>query len=432
MVKKNRTAAMAENTIKLRNIIIERPNLTQAELMEVVHIGSEASLYSLLSGLSNDREICQNGYFKVHNNGKPLSVDYIEEFLKQNPAPAKLNPKLAERLLYLYNGLHNAIPDGGLTFESIKRNYRELYEKSGVDIPGDSALRRMIYRDMKELGPLGIGIERSDISKKYRLQDAYLPKLTSESAAAVYVSMLLYRDTLLDEATIGAKEQIEKAFFKGFPERSKLMKERVYVLGDTLANPHEFGNIIGKLIRAVGESFRIKVGYINNDGEESERVLEPLGLVCKRSVWYLIARKEGIEDIRTFRVDQILFLTVRDSEKFTYPQEFSLAEYIGCSWGVFKNDQIETVKLKFSPKVAMRVKNLHYHPSQKIAEECVDGSVILEFEVCGLVEMQSWIMQWGTEVEVLEPAFLRTEIKKTAQRIAEIYKSPGRRGRPKR
>lgn len=429
MVKKNLTSAMAENTIRLRSIISENPDSSQVELMKAVNIGSEASFYSLLMGLRSDPEVCKQDQFMIQKDGRRLTVNDIEEFFSKNKAQMKLTPKLAERLLYLYNDLHNAIPDGGLTFESIKRNYRKLYEQSGVDLPNDSALRRMIYRDMKEFELLGIGIERSDISKKHRLQDAYLPKLTPESAAAVYVSMLLYRDTILDEATIGAKEQLEKAFFKGFPERSKLMKQRVYVLGDTLANPREFGNIIGKLIRAVGESFRIKMGYINNESEESERVLEPLGLVSKRNVWYLIARKQGSEDMRTYRVDQILFLTVRDSEKFIYPSDFSLAEHIGCSWGVFHNDQIETVKLKFSPNVAMRVKNLHYHPSQKIAEECSDGSVILEFEVCGLVEMQSWIMQWGAEVEVLEPLELREEISHTAQMIIEKYSYKKRRQR---
>ncbi|MEN6324636.1 MAG: hypothetical protein ABFD18_00275, partial [Syntrophomonas sp.] len=28
---------------------------------------------------------------------------------------------------------------------------------------------------------------------------------------------------------------------------------------------------------------------------------------------------------------------------------------------------------------------------------------MLEFEICGLRELQSWILQWGDMVEVLEP-----------------------------
>lgn len=426
MFKKNRTAALAESAIRLRNFMAKNPDLTQEEVMKAVNIGSEASLYSFLSGLGDEQELCVNGEFLIRKDGKRLTIDAIEEFLSNNPAKKKDGPKLAERLLYLYCSLHNAGPYGGLTFEAIQNVYTQLYIDNGGHLPNLAAMRRMIYRDIQEFEKLHIGIERPATgSNRYCLQDKYLPKLTPESAATVYASMLLYRDTLLNEATLGAKEEIEKAFFRGFPERSKVLKERIYVLGDTLANPQEFGNIIGKLIRAVGESFRIKMGYMNNEGEVSDRLLEPLGLVCKRSVWYLIARKAGSIDNRTFRVDQILNLTVRDSEKFVYPHEFSLVKHIGCSWGVFYNDEVQIVKLKFSRKVAHRVKNLSYHPSQRLGEECSDGSVILEFEVCGLVEMQSWILQWGLQVEVLEPLELREEILQTAQSIVEKYGSKG-------
>ncbi len=168
---------------------------------------------------------------------------------------------------------------------------------------------------------------------------------------------------------------------------------------------------------------------MNNEGEASDRLLEPLGLICKRNVWYLIARKMSSNENRTYRVDQILSLAVRDSEKFVYPDEFSLADHISCSWGVFYNDEVKIVKLRFSRKVAHRVKNLRYHPSQRIIEECSDGSVIIEFEVCGLVEMQSWILQWGSQVEVLEPLALRAEILQTAQSIVEKYGAKSKRQR---
>lgn len=417
---RNRTATMAGNTIRLRKYILENVDLDQEQLMEEINMG-KASLYSLLSGLSNDSEICVNGEFLVQKDGQRLTLSEIMDFLRDNPARQKDAPKLAERLLYLYWCLHNAIPDGGMTFDAIMNVYTELYMDGGGRVPKADTLRRMIYRDMQEFEKLRIWIDRSENTKKYCLRDKYLPKLSPDNAAAVYVSMLLYQDTLLDQATLGAKEQIEKAFFKDFPERSRLLNERIYVLGDTLSNPQEFGNVLGKLIRAVGDCLRIKIGYINNEGEKSERIAEPLGLVSKRNVWYLFARRKGSSEVRTFRVDQITSLNVRESEKFIYPPEFSLAEHIGYSWGVFNNDQIETVRLKFSPRVAFRVKNLHYHPSQRIAEECADGSVILEFEVCGLLEMQSWLMQWGTEVEVLAPVELREEILRIAQGIVGKY-----------
>lgn len=422
MLKKNRTTLTAEIANKLRKFIAGHPDLEQEDVMKALKINSKANLYSLLEGFSDDQEICTNGEFLIREGTRRLTIDYVEDFLSNNPPKEKNGPKPAERLLYLYYCLHNATPDGGLSFNAIMDVYSKLYDESEGILPKKDALKRMIYRDILEFEKLQIGIERPETgSKKYCLKDRYLPKLTPESAAAVYVSMLLYRDTLLSEATLGAKEQIEKAFFKGIPERSQILKDRIYVLGDTLANPNEFGNLIGKLIRAVVDSYRVKMSYLNNDGKESKRLVDPLGLVCKRNVWYLIANSVESGEIRTFRVDQIINLNIHDGEKFVYPNKFFLADHIGCSWGVFYNDKVQIVKLKFSKKVAHRVKNLRYHPTQRIVEECCDGSVILEFEVCGLVEMQSWILQWGSQVEVLVPLKLRKEILQTAQSIIQQY-----------
>ncbi|OPX83517.1 MAG: hypothetical protein A4E53_04602 [Pelotomaculum sp. PtaB.Bin104] len=61
-------------------------------------------------------------------------------------------------------------------------------------------------------------------------------------------------------------------------------------------------------------------------------------------------------------------------------------------------------------QVARRVKSLVYHPSQRILEELADGSVEISFEVCGITEMKTWIVQWGDMVEVLEPRWLRDEM----------------------
>ncbi len=434
MAEKKRMASIGKRITQLRNLIAENPDMFQDDVIKALKFNSVSTLYSHLSGLDDDPSLCKNNEFRILNkDGKHLTVDDINEYLSNNPTKENNNPKLVERLLYLYCSLHNAGPDGGLTFDAITNIYTNLYMDNGVDVPGSEALKRMIYRDLQEFEKLHIGIERPETgSRKYCLKDRYLPKLRLESAQAVYASMLLYKNTLLDRSTIVAKEEIEKSFFKDYPDRAKALKERIFVVGDTLSNPEEFGSILDELIRAVGESFKIKIGYINNQGDKSDRILEPLGLVYKRNVWYLIARKAGNIDNRTYRVDQIMNLIVRDSENFAYPQDFSLAELIGRSWGVFNNDDVQVVKLKFSNKVAHRVKNLNYHPSQRIIEECSDGSVMLEFQVCGLVEMQGWILQWGSEVEVLEPLSLKEDIINSATSIFELYEANSEKNRKRK
>ena len=40
--------------------------------------------------------------------------------------------------------------------------------------------------------------------------------------------------------------------------------------------------------------------------------------------------------------------------------------------------------------------------------------MILPFEVCGLMEMQRWILQGGEQAEAMEPLYLREAIRKRA------------------
>jgi len=420
---KTRTTAMTKKSLQVREFIRKHPGSTPQQVMAAVKINSEASLYRILLGLSDDSEICQNGVFPLIKNGQNLTIDDIEDFL-ENGGVAPGRPPLAERLLYLYHFLEQASRDGGIRFEALYQQYRELLEQYSPKLPKEDSIKRSLQRDLNRLETFGIAIDRpssGSANKTYRLRQEYLPKLSRESAAVLYVSTLLHRNTLLDDAVRSVRFNMESGFFRDRPERARLLKERLYVLGDTLSSPEQFGQLLGQLIMAVSESYRVKVEYVNNSGKTSSRILEPLGLACKRNVWYVIARQGSKADIKTFRVDQIQHLVSKEGDKFNYPEDFSLQKHIGASWGVFCNDTVQRVRLRFSPEVAARVKKLRYHPTQQIVEETADGAVIVQFDVCGLVEMQSWIMQWGKQVEVLQPAFLRKRILAQALSVAQLY-----------
>jgi predicted DNA-binding transcriptional regulator YafY len=65
--------------------------------------------------------------------------------------------------------------------------------------------------------------------------------------------------------------------------------------------------------------------------------------------------------------------------------------------------------LRFSPTVAGRVQETRWHPTQSVAL-ADDGSLSWSAIVAGTVEIRSWILGWGADVEVLAPAELRAEI----------------------
>ncbi|MEW5953301.1 MAG: WYL domain-containing protein [Bacillota bacterium] len=260
----------------------------------------------------------------------------------------------------------------------------------------------------------------------YRLDAGYLPSISPEKAMIIFLSLLQQKGSALAGYINEIKDALVGTLFKYKYSPQSLpveqLQERIYVVEEHLANPVKVGEIFTKLVQAIQGCYRIKLWYfVAYSRQDSERIVEPFGLVCKRHNWYLVARCLTREAIRVFRVDQITDIIPYSSERFDYPPDFSLKAYMSRSWGVINDGEVSKVRLKFRPEVVHRVKNLVYHPSQLIENELDDGSLIMSFEVCGIAEMKTWIVQWGDMVEVLEPEQLREDMRETALKLLALY-----------
>ena len=78
------------------------------------------------------------------------------------------------------------------------------------------------------------------------------------------------------------------------------------------------------------------------------------------------------------------------------------------------------VVLRFSPTIAARVRETRWHPSERL-EPADDGSLTWRARLSGTLEIRSWILGWGADVEVLAPPELRTEIATIVRAAAAAY-----------
>jgi predicted DNA-binding transcriptional regulator YafY len=114
------------------------------------------------------------------------------------------------------------------------------------------------------------------------------------------------------------------------------------------------------------------------------------------------------DEVRVFALDRVKMLH-QTRESFDIPEDFSLEEFTGTSFGVFQGP-LTKVKIRFSPDIAGYVKEKVWHESQKIVEQ-KDGSVIFGAVVAGTDEIRFWVMGWGSHADVLEPEALREQIR---------------------
>jgi predicted DNA-binding transcriptional regulator YafY len=135
---------------------------------------------------------------------------------------------------------------------------------------------------------------------------------------------------------------------------------------------------------------------------------------------YLIGWDETRDAIRTFKLERIRQLTVTP-DVFAAPPDGVIEEALEKAWGIIADQGEVEVTLRFSPAVASRVAETTWHPTQTVRRE-TDGWLAWRATVSGTIEIRSWILSWGPDVEVVAPAALRDEVAGLLAAAAERYR----------
>ena len=134
---------------------------------------------------------------------------------------------------------------------------------------------------------------------------------------------------------------------------------------------------------------------------------------------YLIGWDETRQAIRTFKLERIEAVNLT-AETFEPPVEGSIEETFPAAWDIIADQPVVDVVLRFSPTVAGRVQETRWHPSERLTA-ADDGSLTWRARVSGTLEIRSWILGWGADVEVVEPPELREEIAGIVRAAAARY-----------
>ena len=183
-----------------------------------------------------------------------------------------------------------------------------------------------------------------------------------------------------------------------------------------------------KVARAILETCELKFDYRKIDGEEWEpRRLQPYHLTEFDGGWYVIGFDPDRKARRTFALQRIRRarpLKVR----FLRPADFSLNDHLGGSFGVWhspgERGKRSRIRLSFTGWAARLVSERRWHPSQQIEwKGKKDDELVMTLELSSFEEIRRWILSWGTQVEVLSPPKLRTDLKEEAEGLAALYRA---------
>ena len=290
---------------------------------------------------------------------------------------------------------------------------------------------RTIYRDIEALSGAGVPIyAEAGPGGGGRLVDGYrtrLTGLTAHEAEALALSGLPGAASELGLGTVLAAAQlkVDAALPPELRSRAVRMRERFHLDAPGWFAREEAVPHLAALSRAVWDSERLEIRYAKRDGEV-RRVIDPLGLVLKAGVWYLVALSGRTRSVRTFRVSRVQAVRALD-EVASRPEDFDLAaQWAESSMAFFETWPTYEVRARIR---ADQIWHLRDVLQPGAAKEALDGAgeadqdgwreTTLRLESLGMAVHE--LLRFGSTLEVLEPVELREAIAAMATEMVERY-----------
>lgn len=284
---------------------------------------------------------------------------------------------------------------------------------------------RTIWRDLRVLQDAGFPIydeanadgRRSvwKVAESFRRQ---LPlKLSlAELSALVMARELLLPAGVLDGAIASGFDKIAGVLSQEARDLLDRMRLTVGVraLGAKLQAPAAAH--LAAIQQALLERRSLRLHYYSMSRDEvTERRIDPYHLTLHGGGFYVVARCHLRDALRIFAVER-----VRECEltatRFQPAEGFDAETYLAGAWGILRGD-IVTVKVRFARTLARYIRERLWHPTQAF-RDLTDGRLDVTMRVADTLEVRRWILGYGSEAEVLEPAALREALRREAEAVA--------------
>jgi predicted DNA-binding transcriptional regulator YafY len=157
--------------------------------------------------------------------------------------------------------------------------------------------------------------------------------------------------------------------------------------------------------------------YHDRNRTSSTRDVDPLGLVSKAGVWYLVARSKG--ELRTFRVERIAHVEELE-EHFERPLEFDLERYWSESILRFaESSRTEEIPVTFAVAAGAIDRVNSYWPVEMLETNGPEWIVRVLFPGREIAVFQA--VAWADVAKVLEPAGVRDAAIARARQLLLAY-----------
>jgi predicted DNA-binding transcriptional regulator YafY len=306
---------------------------------------------------------------------------------------------------------------GRLTAETLAREfevsartiYRDIEQLSAADVP--------VYADR---GPNG----------GFQLLDGYRTKLTGLSP--VEAETLFLAGLPGPAAELGLADVLATAQLKltaALPERARptarRLAARFHLDPIDWFRTADQARQLPAIAAAVWNETCVEIRYRRGKGTVT-RLLQPLGLVLKAGIWYVVAAVG--EAMRTYRIANIVALTAT-GERFQRPPDFDLVRFWTAATrsyelGLYRGHAVLEVGAKGMARLELMSAAVQ-EAARQSARPAGCGRYRVTIPIESVDQATHELMRLGADAEIREPAALRRRIAAEATRIARRHRRRG-------
>ncbi len=291
---------------------------------------------------------------------------------------------------------------------------------------GIEAERKAIYDDLDNLISYGFDIiktrtPRSGVflaSREFEIPEIYL--LTDAVQAADFITPKKTRELVSKLDAMMSDEQArtrEKSTYIEY--KHKCNNEEIYISIDTLRQAIENGNkvTLRYISRKLGDGRQIVP-------VEKNFKVSPYALIWTDDHYYLVCNNEKYDNLMHLRLDRMKSVTETEEkirhfhECSDYNERFNTADYVSKSFNMFGGELVEA-ELRCNERILEQVIDRFGENIHIIDRE--NGKFAFRIKALFSEGLVGWLMQFGTDIEVLGPEKLRNTIKEKIESMAKLY-----------
>ena len=282
---------------------------------------------------------------------------------------------------------------------------------------------------------------RNDIKFLKDEKDAPIFKATNTEPFYYYVRKFSIKEQIISDEDIDyfkqAADMLKKvaglSFGAELDEIIKKLENRVHTNIPERSNFIQFENQVitlglnwlDDLFNSIKNKSVLRVSYLPFHYEiAKDLVFHPYLLKQYRNRWFVFGRIDENNFLTIFALDRIK--GIKNSKNIYIENNlFDPEEYFNNLVGVSvkKDSKIENILIKVKSSQLQYVLSKPIHNNQELVKKYKNGDAMIKLNLFINYELVSQLMGYGSTIEVIEPQFLRDQIKVDILSLEKIYNS---------